>query len=125
MRIDNGDDCLPGADALIVVTQWDEFRVPSFEDMKTALKEPVIIDGRNMFSPSFVEGLGFEYYGIGRGRSVAATRRVPRPALLPRVAPRGDFLPLRGGGLRRSGSGSCGRWGGWWSLRALHVHRGQ
>lgn len=71
--LDNGDDCLPGADALIVVTQWDEFRVPSFEDMKTALKEPVIIDGRNMFSPSFVEGLGFEYYGIGRGRSVAKT----------------------------------------------------
>lgn len=68
--LDNGEDCLTDADALIVVTQWDEFRVPSFDEMLEALKEPVIIDGRNMFSPSGLEALGFEYYGIGRGRSI-------------------------------------------------------
>ena len=58
---------LAGADALLIVTEWKEFRSPDFDGMKTALKEPVIFDGRNLFDPAFVRRQGIEYHGIGRG----------------------------------------------------------
>jgi UDPglucose 6-dehydrogenase len=58
---------LHGADALVIVTEWKEFRSPDFETMKTSLKNPVIIDGRNVYEPNSVRDAGFEYFGIGRG----------------------------------------------------------
>ncbi len=59
-------DALEGSDALIIVTEWNEFRHPDFARIKKTLKEPVIFDGRNLNPPSQVRGLGFRYYGIGR-----------------------------------------------------------
>ena len=62
------DDTLIDVDALIVVTEWNEFRSPDFRSLKTQLRTPVIFDGRNLYDPGYLEGLGFMYYGIGRGR---------------------------------------------------------
>jgi UDPglucose 6-dehydrogenase len=58
---------LKGSDALAIVTEWKEFRSPDFAAIKTALRNAVIFDGRNMYDPAFVKKQGFEYYGIGRG----------------------------------------------------------
>jgi UDPglucose 6-dehydrogenase len=63
------DDTLDGADGLIVVTEWNEFRSPDFHTLKARLKEPVIFDGRNVYDPNYLGQLGFAYYGIGRGLS--------------------------------------------------------
>jgi len=57
---------LEGADGLIVVTEWQEFRQPDFEVMRRLMRAPVIFDGRNIYEPKSVRGLGFTYYGIGR-----------------------------------------------------------
>jgi len=57
---------LEGADALVIVTEWKEFRSPEFETIRAKLKSPVIIDGRNIFSPELPHAAGLEYYGIGR-----------------------------------------------------------
>ena len=55
-----------GSDALIIVTEWDEFKKLNLLKIKELLKEPVIIDGRNIFDPSEMRRLGFTYQGIGR-----------------------------------------------------------
>jgi UDPglucose 6-dehydrogenase len=55
-----------GADALVIATEWKEFRSPDFEGLRARLKEPVIFDGRNLYEPALVRGAGFEYFGIGR-----------------------------------------------------------
>jgi UDPglucose 6-dehydrogenase len=60
-------EALRGAHALIVVTEWNEFRRPDFDRMKSLMKEPVIFDGRNIYDPKIMESKGFFYYGIGRG----------------------------------------------------------
>ena len=57
---------LQGADALIIVTEWTEFRSPDFSAIKTSLKNPVIFDGRNLYEPQWVRSMGFEYLAIGR-----------------------------------------------------------
>ena len=57
---------LEGADALVIVTEWNEFRRPDFEKIKSLLKQPVIMDGRNLFDPKKMAEMGFEYEGIGR-----------------------------------------------------------
>ena len=62
----NQTDALRGADALVIVTEWKEFRSPDFPSMKEALKHPIIFDGRNLYEPKLVRGLGFEYQPIGR-----------------------------------------------------------
>jgi UDPglucose 6-dehydrogenase len=59
-------DTLDGAEALVIVTEWKAFRSPDFEQIKARLKHPVIIDGRNLFEPPLMTGLGIEYHGIGR-----------------------------------------------------------
>jgi UDPglucose 6-dehydrogenase len=59
-----------GADALVIATDWREFRSPTFDSLKSKLKTPVIFDGRNLYDPRFLRSLGFTYYGIGRGDSV-------------------------------------------------------
>jgi len=61
-----------GADALAIVTEWQEFRSPDFERLKEILKSPVIFDGRNLYDPSTVSRFGLTYYAIGRGRPLAA-----------------------------------------------------
>ncbi len=66
------ETALDGADCLAIVTEWREFRSPDFEVLRTRLAAPVIFDGRNLYDPDYVEGQGFEYYAIGRGRSLAA-----------------------------------------------------
>jgi UDPglucose 6-dehydrogenase len=57
---------LEGADAMILVTEWNEFRRPDFEAVKAALRSPVVFDGRNVYPRRTLEELGFTYYGIGR-----------------------------------------------------------
>jgi UDPglucose 6-dehydrogenase len=64
-------DATKGADALAIVTEWQEFRSPDFETLKTQLRHPVIFDGRNLYDPGFVKRFGLKYYAIGRGDSVA------------------------------------------------------
>jgi UDPglucose 6-dehydrogenase len=64
-------DCAKGADALVLVTEWHEFRRPSFERLKSLMKQPVLFDGRNIWSPAEVRAAGFTYYGIGRGKAGA------------------------------------------------------
>ncbi|WAC64189.1 UDP-glucose/GDP-mannose dehydrogenase family protein [Pseudoxanthomonas sp. SL93] len=65
-------DALQGADALVVVTEWKQFRSPDFARLQQALGDAVIFDGRNLYDPAEVEAAGLAYYGIGRGRSVRA-----------------------------------------------------
>jgi len=57
---------LAGADALAVVTEWNEFREPDFAKMRKLLKTPVIFDGRNIYSRDVMRANGFTYYSIGR-----------------------------------------------------------
>lgn len=69
-RIDYAEhayDCLAGADALVIVTEWLEFRNPDFGRIKAALRQPLIVDGRNLYDPAKMAALGFTYLGIGRG----------------------------------------------------------
>jgi UDPglucose 6-dehydrogenase len=57
---------LDGADALIIATEWKEFRSPSFDDMKKRLKSPVVFDGRNLYDVGMMRETGIEYFSIGR-----------------------------------------------------------
>jgi UDPglucose 6-dehydrogenase len=59
-------EALDDADCLIIITEWKEFRSPDFAEIKRRMKAPVILDGRNLYEPEFVRGLGIEYSGIGR-----------------------------------------------------------
>jgi UDPglucose 6-dehydrogenase len=63
---DSPMEALEGADALIIVTEWKEFRAPDFARIKAALRTPAIFDGRNMYTPSIVKSYGLEYSAIGR-----------------------------------------------------------
>ena len=56
-----------GADGLVLVTEWNEFREPDFDRVRALLKEPVIFDGRNIYNPDTLKELGFTYFGVGRG----------------------------------------------------------
>jgi UDPglucose 6-dehydrogenase len=62
----NNYDALKGADALVVVTEWSEFRRPDFDKMKKLMKGKAIFDGRNIYNPEIMKQTGFTYYGIGR-----------------------------------------------------------
>jgi len=64
--VETQDDALKNADALIIVTEWTEFRSPDFALIKSSLKSPFIFDGRNLYDPKAVRSLGFEYFPIGR-----------------------------------------------------------
>ena len=67
---DSAHAALAGADALVVVTEWKQFRSPDFAQVRMALADKVIFDGRNLYRPDEVEAAGLAYYGIGRGRSI-------------------------------------------------------
>jgi len=58
---------LEGADALLIVTEWREFRTPDFDHIKATLKQPLVLDGRNLYEPELMRSLGIDYVGIGRG----------------------------------------------------------
>lgn len=64
---ESADAALDGADALVVATEWREFRSPDFADMKARLSAPVVIDGRNIYDPEQMAARGFSYYAVGRG----------------------------------------------------------
>jgi UDPglucose 6-dehydrogenase len=82
-------DALTGADALVVATDWNEYRHPNFARIRAALARPVVVDGRNLWDPSKLAALGFAYHSIGR-----AVARAPELALaLPGVAELGVALP--------------------------------
>ncbi len=68
---DSAMAALAGADALVIVTEWREFRSPDFDAIRAALKQPVVFDGRNLFEPALVKAHGLQYVAIGRS--------VPRP----------------------------------------------
>jgi UDPglucose 6-dehydrogenase len=61
-------DALTAADALVVVTDWNEYRHPDFARIKAALRRPIIIDGRNLYDVTKMQSLGFTYFSFGRGR---------------------------------------------------------
>jgi len=69
---DNAYDALEGADALVVVTEWKQFRSPDFVRLREMLSDAVVFDGRNLYDPQEIEAAGLAYYGIGRGRSLNA-----------------------------------------------------
>ena len=66
---------IPGADALLIITEWNEFRTPDFPRIKSSLKESLIFDGRNIYDLESMEQDGFTYYSIGR-RSVNTDQKV-------------------------------------------------
>jgi UDPglucose 6-dehydrogenase len=71
-KIEYGDtpyDCLKGAEALVILTEWNEFRNPDFEKIGDLMSKKIIFDGRNIYDPERVKDSGFEYYGIGRAKS--------------------------------------------------------
>ena len=63
---DKAMQALEGADALLIVTEWKEFRSADLDAIKQSLKAPVIIDGRNLYDPKFVRGQGITYMAVGR-----------------------------------------------------------
>ncbi|WP_175772849.1 UDP-glucose dehydrogenase family protein [Paraburkholderia phenazinium] len=71
-------EALDGADALVIVTEWKEFKCPDFDDLKRRLKTPLIFDGRNLYELDSMHKHGIEYYAFGR--SVPQTTQAPAPA---------------------------------------------
>src|SRR5699024_2601700 len=71
---DSPEAVLDGADALVIMTEWQLFRSPDFRAMRQALKQPVVFDGRNLYDPAQMAQQGLHYFAIGR----------------PRVEPKGD-----------------------------------
>jgi len=67
----NAYQAAQGADALAIVTEWQEFRSPDFDRLREVLKHPVIFDGRNLYDPAMLNRFGFSYYAIGRGTPLA------------------------------------------------------
>jgi len=70
--VDNAYDATLDADAVVIVTEWREFRTPDWDELRTRMKTPVVFDGRNLFAPAMVKVQGFEYYAIGRRGNSAA-----------------------------------------------------
>ena len=66
--VDDAYEAATDADILVLVTEWQEFRSPDFDQLKTLLKHPVIFDGRNIYNAELLARQGFSYYGIGRGQ---------------------------------------------------------
>lgn len=68
-------DAVEGVDALVIVTEWKEFRSPNFDQLRAAMKHPVVFDGRNLFMPAIVAGAGIEYHAVGRPQAPAPDKR--------------------------------------------------
>jgi UDPglucose 6-dehydrogenase len=69
-------DAIEGADALVIVTEWKQYRVPDFRRIREVMRQPVIVDGRNLYSPDRMRELGFEYMSVGRPPVRGAQPRV-------------------------------------------------
>jgi UDPglucose 6-dehydrogenase len=67
--VDSAARTLPGADALLIVTEWKEFKSPDFQAIASQLKQPVVFDGRNLYDPDLMRSMGIEYHAIGRPQS--------------------------------------------------------
>jgi UDPglucose 6-dehydrogenase len=65
----NPYDAVQGAEALFLVTEWNEFRQPDFQKVKELMATPVVFDGRNIWNPQRLQKMGFTYYGVGRGKA--------------------------------------------------------
>jgi UDPglucose 6-dehydrogenase len=63
---ESGYEAVEGADALAIVTEWNEYRHPDLKRVKEALRRPIIVDGRNLYDPARMRSLGFTYLSIGR-----------------------------------------------------------
>jgi UDPglucose 6-dehydrogenase len=70
--VDSARAALTGANALVIVTEWKEFRTPDFDAIRAALEQPIIFDGRNLYDPKLVTGFGIEYHSIGRAAATPA-----------------------------------------------------
>ena len=68
--VDNQSLALQGSDALVIITEWKEFKSPDFEAIRSVLTQPVVIDGRNLYEPELMRSFGIEYVGIGRSTSI-------------------------------------------------------
>jgi UDPglucose 6-dehydrogenase len=79
-------DAIKEAHALVIVTEWKEFKAPDFSEIKKQLLNPLIVDGRNLYTPALMQDLGFDYYGVGRGKSVHALENTPIKNTLRREA---------------------------------------
>ena len=64
---ETAEQALEGADALAILTEWQEFRSPDFDVIRERLRAPVIFDGRNLYEPALVKSFGIRYFAIGRG----------------------------------------------------------
>jgi len=71
LLMENKEDCLNNADALAICTEWKQFRAPDFNLIKEKLSSPIVFDGRNLYDPVKLKEMGFSYYAIGRGDSIA------------------------------------------------------
>jgi UDPglucose 6-dehydrogenase len=67
---DSAEQALAGADALAILTEWQEFRSPDFEGIRQTLRSPAIFDGRNLYDPALVRSFGLRYFAIGRGETL-------------------------------------------------------
>jgi len=65
--VDNQTEALRGSDALVIVTEWKEFKSPDFDAIKSLLKQALVFDGRNLYEPALMKSTGITYFGIGRG----------------------------------------------------------
>ena len=83
---------LHNADALVIMTEWRQFKAPDFELIKQTLKQPVVFDGRNLFDPLRLQEKGIEYYGIGRGEMKKTHTQYPTPLL--HTATPAELLPV-------------------------------
>lgn len=73
--VERQEDAVAGADALVVCTEWKQFRIVDFDWLKSQLNTPIIVDGRNLYDPNELRRHGFLYYAIGRGDSAALFAR--------------------------------------------------
>ncbi len=64
--VTNTYEALDNQDALVIVTEWNEFKHANFNKIKSQLKKPTIFDGRNLYNPSELKKLGFQYFSVGR-----------------------------------------------------------
>jgi UDPglucose 6-dehydrogenase len=78
MLCETAEDALEGADALVVITEWNQFRSPDFDHIRATLKHPIIFDGRNLYDPGFLAKQGFTYYSIGRNPARPSAHRYLR-----------------------------------------------
>jgi UDPglucose 6-dehydrogenase len=79
-QVDRAMDAVTDADALLVLTEWREFRSPDWHGLLGAMRQPVVLDGRNLYEPAMASAMGFEYAGIGRVCTLRSVDAIPPAA---------------------------------------------